>query len=80
MKAELERLPGNLKFIDYNTEINSYVIQDPETRKVIKGYKEYLKKYNIYLLGRFGEWEYYNMDKAMEAAFELKAQIAIENS
>jgi protoporphyrinogen oxidase len=75
MKSELKQLPGNLKFIDYNTEVNSYVIQDPSTRKAIKAYKEYLKNYNIYLLGRFGEWEYYNMDKAMEAAFELKVHI-----
>jgi UDP-galactopyranose mutase len=29
----------------------------------------------LYFLGRFGEWEYYNMDKAMEAAMEITAQI-----
>ena len=75
MKQELEYLPGNLKFIDYNTEPNSYVVQDPQTRKVIKEYKEYLEKYHIHILGRFGEWEYYNMDKAMEAAFRIKDQL-----
>jgi UDP-galactopyranose mutase len=29
----------------------------------------------IYLLGRFAEWEYYNMDKAIEAAMKLDREI-----
>lgn len=76
MKKELESLPGNLCAIDYNNEPNSYVIQDAETRTLIKAYKTYLAQYNIYLLGRFAEWEYYNMDKAMEAAFALKKDLS----
>jgi protoporphyrinogen oxidase len=76
MKAELKSLPGNLKPIDFNNEPNSYVIQDKETRKIIRAYKDFLAPYGIYLLGRFAEWEYYNMDKAMEAAFELKRKIS----
>ena len=75
MKEELKHLPGNLVPIDYNNESNSYVIQDNETRKIIRAYKEYLKPYGIHLLGRFAEWEYYNMDKAMEAAFILKGKL-----
>lgn len=75
MKEELKHLPGNLAPINYNNESNSYVIQDNETRKIIQAYKEYLKPYGIHLLGRFAEWEYYNMDKAMEASFGLKEQI-----
>ncbi|WP_018343059.1 protoporphyrinogen/coproporphyrinogen oxidase [Cytophaga aurantiaca] len=79
MLLELKMLPGNLTPIDYNNEPNSYVIQDHETRKIIQAYKEYLKPYGIHLLGRFAEWEYYNMDKAMEAAFGLKEQILAAN-
>jgi protoporphyrinogen oxidase len=75
MIEELSLLPGNLQPIDYNNEPNSYVIQDKETRKIIQAYKEYLAPYGIHLLGRFAEWEYYNMDKAMEAAFALKRQM-----
>lgn len=30
-----------------------------------------LAPHNIYLLGRFAEWEYYNMDAAMAAAMKL---------
>jgi len=75
MLEELKLLPGNLVPVDYNNEPNSYVIQDIETRKIIQSYKEYLAPYGIHLLGRFAEWEYYNMDKAMEAAFQLKQTI-----
>lgn len=75
MAEEIKRLPGNLVPIDYNNESNSYVIQDKDTRKIIQAYKEYLAPYGIHLLGRFAEWEYYNMDKAMEAAFEMHANI-----
>lgn len=75
MKNELKQLPGNLKPIAFNNEPNSYVIQDPATRDLIYGYKTYLSANNIYLLGRFAEWEYYNMDKAMEAAFHLKKSL-----
>jgi len=77
MLAELKLLPGNLMALDYNNESNSYVIQDQDTRKIIHAYKEYLKPLGIHLLGRFAEWEYYNMDKAMEAAFILKNDIGI---
>jgi len=72
MVKEIEKLPGNLSPLDYNYEPNSYVIQDKTTRKVIADAKKVLEKSGIYLLGRFAEWEYYNMDKAIEAAFEIR--------
>ncbi|WP_299254846.1 NAD(P)-binding protein [uncultured Cytophaga sp.] len=77
MKAELKLLPGNLIPIAYNNEPNSYVIQDSNTRTLLQEYKTYLRPFNIYLLGRFAEWEYYNMDKAMEAAFLLKDKLSV---
>jgi len=70
-KAELKNLPGNLEFISYNYEPNSYIIQDEQTRDLVKNVKGVLKSSNVYLLGRFAEWEYYNMDKCIEAAMEL---------
>jgi protoporphyrinogen oxidase len=70
-KAELKNLPGNLEFISYNYEPNSYIIQDEQTRGLLKNVKDVLKSSNVYLLGRFAEWEYYNMDKCIEAAMEL---------
>jgi protoporphyrinogen oxidase len=75
MVEEIKKLPGNLSPISYNYEPNSYVIQDKHTRELIQAAKTVLKQHGIYLLGRFAEWEYYNMDKAIEAAFKLKDEI-----
>ncbi|HVF81729.1 MAG TPA: NAD(P)-binding protein [Flavisolibacter sp.] len=71
MIRELKSLPGNLTPLAFNYEPNSYIIQDKQTRFNVQNLKLELAKYNIYLLGRFAEWEYYNMDKCIEAAMEL---------
>lgn len=75
MKAEIKKLPGNLKPLAYNYEANSYVIQDNLTRSVVQEAKKVLENNGVYLLGRFAEWEYYNMDKAVEAAFSVNEKI-----
>jgi len=75
MKAALGNLPGNLKAIDYNYEPNSYVIQlhgDSERLCQLKGN---LARLNFHLAGRFAEWEYYNMDKAIERAISVSESI-----
>jgi protoporphyrinogen oxidase len=75
MFEQLKNLPGNLKPLDWNYEPNSYIVQQPDTRKNIQNAKAALKQEGIYLLGRFGEWEYYNMDKAIEASMALEAEL-----
>ena len=35
--------------------------------------KKLIKPEGIYLLGRFAEWEYYNMDAAIGAAIDLNS-------
>ncbi|MFV0345417.1 MAG: protoporphyrinogen/coproporphyrinogen oxidase [Bacteroidales bacterium] len=71
MLEEISKLPWEVKPLSFNREPNSYVIQDFNTRNNINALKNILEQSNIYLLGRFAEWEYYNMDKAMEAALKL---------
>ncbi|MDP5081908.1 MAG: hypothetical protein NWP87_04565, partial [Winogradskyella sp.] len=68
MTAEIKKLPGNLVPLDFNNEQNSYVIHNKDTKPTILKLKTLLKDYNCTLLGRFAEWEYYNMDKAIEKA------------
>lgn len=75
MVNELRSLPGNLVPIAFNYEPNSYIIHDSSTAKQIAALKLILRKYNIFLLGRFAEWEYYNMDKCIEKAMELSLEI-----
>ena len=75
MLEELKRLPGNLKALAFNYEPNSYILQQKDTREKIALVKKLLAQQNIYLLGRFAEWEYYNMDKCIESAMELRDRL-----
>jgi len=71
MKAALKKLPYKLRYIDHNYEENSYVIQYRGDRERIAALRTLLEKEHFYLSGRFAEWEYYNMDKAMERAMQI---------
>ena len=75
MIKELALLPGNLKPLAFNYEPNSYIIQKKDTRDKIRNLKSMLACYNIFLLGRFAEWEYYNMDKCIEGALKLSNEL-----
>lgn len=75
MEQEIKKLPGNLKPLSWNYEPSSYVVQDIKTRPAIAAAKATMEKKGIYLLGRFAEWEYYNMDKCIEAAFDIVARL-----
>ncbi len=75
MHAEIEKLPGNLKPIASNLSNASYVIQNKESRQIINKVKETLGSQQFFIMGRFAEWEYYNMDKCMEASLNLTKTI-----
>jgi protoporphyrinogen oxidase len=72
---QLSRLPGNLRFLSSHYEPDSYIIHNQETASIRDEIRKELKKKNLHLLGRFAEWEYYNMDKCMEAAMALCEQL-----
>jgi protoporphyrinogen oxidase len=80
MAEEVKNLPGNLVPLDWNYEPNSYVLHDKNTAGLLDMSKNDLRKEGVFLLGRFAEWEYYNMDKAIEAAMDLKASIDLKYS
>ncbi|HVG15040.1 MAG TPA: NAD(P)-binding protein [Chitinophagaceae bacterium] len=77
MIEEVKKLPGNLLPLAFNYEANSYVVQDQRTRTEIAAAKKVLETMGIFLLGRFAEWEYYNMDKAIEAAFDVAGKFNV---
>lgn len=70
IRKELQTLPGHLEPIAFNHEPDSYVIQLYDTRLKISNLKVQLASLNLHLVGRFAEWEYHNMDKAMLSAME----------
>lgn len=67
----LQRIPYSPQYIDHHYEPYTYPIQSGSTREMIDSLKERLKQDEFYLLGRFAEWEYYNMDVAINAAIAL---------
>jgi protoporphyrinogen oxidase len=68
---ECKKLKIVKNILDYNFTRNSYVIQNSKTRTKVKRLKEILHSNNFFLLGRFAEWEYYNMDNAINSAMKL---------
>jgi len=73
--VELQKMPFNLRIIKIHREKSSYIIHNENTSFIVSKIKKQLAKSNFYLLGRFAEWEYYNMDKAIEAALQLSKKI-----
>jgi protoporphyrinogen oxidase len=67
----LARIPYHPRYITHHYEKYTYPIQKDNTRKMISSLKEVLEPNGMYLLGRFAEWEYYNMDVAIGAAIDL---------
>jgi len=86
--AELiEKVIDGLKiigFIDSKEDVNftdlkrfeyAYVIYDLKHRKNMDGIKAYFEKQGIFLNGRFGSFEYLNMDAIIQQSRELSERI-----
>ena len=68
---ELKKMPFNPKLISYNFCESSYIIQNDKTRYLLEELKKKLNNKNIFLCGRFAEWEYFNMDAAIKSAMSI---------
>jgi len=71
MLEESKKIDYLLEPLDYHVSEHAYVVFDSNYRSSTTIIKEYLNEIGLYSVGRFGEWEYYNMDVCMEKAFEL---------
>lgn len=60
--------------VDYNVSDHAYVVFDHNYSECVEKIKKYLESIGLHTLGRFGEWQYYNMDICMESAI-----IVVEN-
>lgn len=70
----LKHIPYNPKYITHKYTEYTYPIQNKNTHEIVSKLKTELKPQNIFLLGRFAEWEYYNMDAAIGAAIDLSKE------
>ncbi len=64
-----------LRPVDYFVSEHAYVVFDQNYNKATTAIKEYLSEIGIHTLGRFGEWQYYNMDICIEKSLSLYADI-----
>ena len=75
MGEEIARAGIGLEPIAFNYAPNSYVVHRQDTPQVVAEARRLLAGHGIHLLGRFAEWQYYNMDNAIAAAMRLVAQL-----
>ncbi len=75
IRENLKKIPYSPKYLAHRYTKYTYPIQNGSTRAVIDSIKEVMKPEGLFLLGRFAEWEYYNMDAAIGAAIDLSKTI-----
>jgi len=66
--------------IDHNVSEHAYVVFDENYNTATAAVKQYLQEIGIFTLGRFGEWEYYNMDVCIKSSIDLSAKILTDLS
>lgn len=64
-----------IKPLDYHVSDHAYVVFDEHYHASTETIKEYLTGIGIYTLGRFGEWQYYNMDVCIKKSIDLSLLI-----
>ena len=67
---EAKTISGFQRILAYNYKEATYIVHEHGTREIVSEAKRTLENIKILLVGRFAEWEYYNMDTAMKAALE----------
>lgn len=65
---QLCKMPFHPKYLTHNYSPCTYPIQSASTRAFVATIKESLRLRHVRLVGRFAEWEYYNMDSAIQSA------------
>ena len=74
-KMQLNLMPFHPKYIAHHYTPVSYPVQHDDTRAIVNAAKGILAKEKVYLCGRFAEWEYFNMDVAINSAMQLTDKI-----
>jgi len=71
-----KRDPFLLKAIDYNMSDHAYVVYDDNREAEVTKIQDYLSSIGIYSIGRFGQWDYFNMDICIKQSKELYKKIS----
>lgn len=74
VRRQLELIPYAPQLLALNYAPYTYPVQSAGTRDMVASLRRHLGGEGLHLLGRFAEWEYYNMDVAIGAALDLVAR------
>ncbi|MDR0560034.1 MAG: NAD(P)-binding protein [Prevotellaceae bacterium] len=80
INLQLAKIPFFRKYITHQYTPCTYPVQDAATRQIVSSLKEEMATGGFYFTGRFADWEYYNMDAAIDAAMLLADKILTKNS
>lgn len=61
--------------LDYNVSDHAYVVYDEHRDNAVKSIQEYLDNIGIISIGRFGQWEYFNMDLCIKQSIDTYNKI-----
>lgn len=64
-----------LESLDYHVSERSYVVFNEKRSKTVRSILDFFERKNLFSLGRFGQWEYFNMDVCIEEAMKLVSRI-----
>ncbi len=64
-----------IELCDTSSHKYAYVIYDLDHKKNVGIIHNYLESVNIIPIGRFGEWEYFNMDKAIMSGKKAASRV-----
>jgi len=73
MVEEGKKFKHLIKPLSYHSSEHAYVIYDENYASSKKIILDYLCGIGLHTLGRFGEWEYFNMDLCIKSAIEVVA-------
>jgi len=77
MRKEGDKFEYLLEPLDHHISDHAYVVFDQHYKEAKTKIMNYIQSCpNLYTLGRFGEWEYYNMDVCIKSAIELAKKIS----
>lgn len=80
VKAELFRKSDTIAASNVVDLFYAYVIYDINHRRNVKVIHDYLRSKNILPCGRFGEWEYFNMDQTILSGKNIADEVNAETA
>ena len=57
--------------LDYNVSEHAYIVFDENRDCAVGAIQEYLENMGLISIGRFGQWEYFNMDVCIKQSLEI---------